>query len=80
MVFTKVGTEEGVLHIIYYETTLKKEGVVDLALHDPTDCDKVHDDDTLDIPGLQDVVPGELVTIIVHHPDKSVEEIQANCA
>lgn len=80
MVFTKVGAEKSILHIIYYETTLKKEGVIDLSLHNPADRDKVHDDDTLDIPGIQDVVPGESVTIFVHHPDDSVEEIQADCA
>lgn len=80
MVFTKVGNDAGVLHVSYYETTLKKEGVIDFALQDPSDGAKVHDDDTLEVPGIQDCTPGETVTIIVHHPDHSVEEIRANCA
>ncbi|MCH7958886.1 MAG: hypothetical protein IID08_02075 [Candidatus Hydrogenedentes bacterium] len=80
MVFTKVGSDSGILHIKYYETTLKKEGMVDFTLTNPADGAKFHDDDTLDIPGIQDCVPGEEMTIIVHHPDHSVDEIRANCA
>ena len=80
MVFTKVGSDSGILHVEFYESTLKKEGMIDLTLTDPADCAKVHDDDTLDIPGIQDCVPGETMTIIVHHPDHTVDEIRANCA
>lgn len=80
MVFMKIGSDSAILHVEYYESTLKKEGMVEFTLNDPADRSKVHDGDTLDIPGIQDCTPGEAMTIIVHHPDHTVDEIRANCA
>lgn len=77
MVFTKVGNDHDTLHISYYETTLHKQGVVDLMLENPADCAKIHQDDVVDIPGLTDAMPGEDMTILVHHPDQTTEELHA---
>ena len=80
MVFTKVAADHNVLHIAYYETKLKKQGMVDLALENAADLSKIHDDDSFEVIGLHDCIPGDHVTLIVHHPDHSVEEIPALCA
>lgn len=80
MVFTKVGNENDMLHVEYYESRLHREGFVDLKLADPTDAEKLHDDDTLEIPGVCDCHSGDEVTIVVHHPDDTIDEVRASCA
>lgn len=80
MVFSKVGRESNTLHIEYYETKLRKQGVLDLTVADHLDVEKIHDDDTIDFVGLHDCQPGDQVTLIIHHPDDSVEEVRTNCA
>lgn len=80
MVLTKVGRESDTLHIDYYETRLGKQGMLDLTIVDHSDLAKIHDDDTFDIVGLPDCRSGDRVTLVIHHPDHTVEEIQADCA
>ncbi len=80
MVLTKVGNEEDILHVEYYETKLHKEGCVELRLSNPSDAEKLHDEDTVEVIGVCDCHSGDQVTIVVHHPDDTVDEIQANCA
>ena len=80
MVMTIVGNDRDKLHIAYYETTLKKQGIIELTLADPADHEKIHDDDTVDIKGLHHCVPGDTVTLVLHHSDNATEEIEARCA
>lgn len=80
MVLTKVGSESDILHVEYYETKLHKEGCVELKLSNPTDAGKLHAEDTVEVLGVCDCHHGDEVTIVVHHPDHTVEEIHANCA
>lgn len=80
MVLTKVDSDRDTVHVEFYETKLHKEGVVELKLSDPSDAAKLHEDDTYEVLGVCDCHTGDEVTIIVHHPDKSVDEIQASCA
>ena len=80
MVFTMVGAERDTLHVAYYETKLRKQGIIGLTLSNAADLAKIHDDDTLDIVGLHDCCPGDSVMLIVHHPDQTTDEIQACCA
>ncbi len=78
MVFTKVGNDDGTLHVEYYESNLHKEGCVDLTLSNPADAEKIHDEDTVEIPGVCDCVSGEEVDIVVHHPDCTEDIVHAN--
>lgn len=80
MVMTIVGNDRDTLHISYYETTLKIQGIIDLTLADPADREKIQDDDTVDIEGLHHCVPGDMVTLVLHHSDNVTEEIKAQCA
>ena len=80
MVFTKVGSDLNTLHVTYYESAYHKEGFVDLTLLHPEDSSKIHTEDTVDIPGIQDHAPGEPVTVVVHHPDHSDDFIEAKYA
>lgn len=80
MVMTIMGNDRDKLHIVYYETTQKRQGVIELILSDPADQVKIHDDDTVDIKDLDRCAPGETVTLVLHHSDHATEEIQAQCA
>lgn len=80
MVFTKVGAEHDVLHVTYYETALSRQGIVDLTIDDSNEVSKIHEDDTVEIVGLSECVPGDEVTVVVHHPDDTIDEIAAHCA
>ena len=79
MVFTKVGNENNTLHVTYYETALEKEGILDLRLTNPGDRSKIHDDDTVDIVGIHDCIPGDQVTVVIHHRDHTIDEVNARC-
>lgn len=61
-----------------HETNLKKQGMLALTFANKEDYDKIQEDDTIDITGLQDFAPGIPLTLVLHHADGSVEEIQAN--
>lgn len=61
-----------------HETNLKKQGMLALTFADKADYDKIQEDDTIDIIGLQDFAPGIPLTLVLRHADGSVEEIQAN--
>lgn len=60
-----------------HETNLKKQGVLALTFANPADYEKIREDDLLDIP-LQDFAPGKQLKLVIHHADKSVEEIPLN--
>ena len=61
-----------------HETNLKKQGMLALTFADPADYDKVQEDDTVDILGLEDFAPGIALRIVLHHADGSVDEFYAN--
>ncbi len=50
-----------------HETNLKKQGMLGLTFANPADYDKVLEDDTFDIIGLQDFTPGKPLQIVLHH-------------
>lgn len=80
MVMAIVGNDRDKLHVSYYETTLKKQGTIELTLSDPADQTKIHQDDTVDIEGLYNCVPGDTVTLVLHHSNNATEIIEAQCA
>lgn len=61
-----------------HETNLKKQGMLALTFANPADYDKVQEDDTIDILGLESFAPGKPLTVVLHHKDGSTDEIQVN--
>lgn len=61
-----------------HETNLKKQGLLALTFADPKDFDKIQEEDLLAIKGLTEMAPGKPLTLELHHPDGSVEEISLN--
>jgi len=61
-----------------HETNLKKQGMLPLTFADPADYDKILEDDTVDITGLDKLSPGSQVKMIVKHKNGSSEEVLLN--
>ncbi len=52
-----------------HETNLKKQGMLALTFSDKADYEKVCEDDTVDIIGLDSFTPGRPIAIVLHHKD-----------
>ncbi|WP_159473240.1 aconitate hydratase [Dyadobacter sp. 3J3] len=61
-----------------HETNLKKQGMLALTFANTADYDKILEDDTIDIKGLQSFAPGVQLTIVLHHSDGTTEEFPVN--
>ncbi len=61
-----------------HETNLKKQGMLALTFADPSDYDKIREDDVIDILGLDDFTPGKPLTVVLHHADGSAEQFPVN--
>jgi aconitate hydratase len=61
-----------------HETNLKKQGMLALTFADKADYDKVQEDDSIDILGLQSFSPGVTLTIALHHKDGTKDEFIVN--
>jgi len=61
-----------------HETNLKKQGMLALTFADPADYDKIQEDDTIDVLGIQDFAPGTPLTIVLHHADGNTDQFEAN--
>ncbi|GAB3181589.1 aconitate hydratase [Telluribacter humicola] len=61
-----------------HETNLKKQGMLALTFANPNDYDKIHEDDTIDIVGLQNFAPNQPLAVVLHHANGSTDEIQVN--
>jgi len=61
-----------------HETNLKKQGMLPLTFDDPSDYDKIQEDDKLSIIGLKELAPGKQLTLVIHHADGSKEEAKLN--
>ena len=61
-----------------HETNLKKQGMLALTFANTADYDKIQEDDTIDIVGLQSFAPGVQLTIVLHHSDGTTEEFPVN--
>jgi aconitate hydratase len=61
-----------------HESNLKKQGMLALTFHDPSDYDKVREDDTIDIVGLRDFAPGQPLTVVLNHADGSQDSFQVD--
>jgi aconitate hydratase len=61
-----------------HETNLKKQGMLPLTFTDPSDYDKIREDDRISIVGLKELSPEKPVKMIVKHKDGSQDEIMLN--
>ncbi|MGK9368191.1 aconitate hydratase [Melioribacter sp. Ez-97] len=61
-----------------HETNLKKQGMLPLTFADPSDYDKIQEDDRISIVGLKELSPEKPVKMIVKHKDGSQDEIMLN--
>ncbi len=56
-----------------HETNLKKQGMLGLTFVNKDDYDKIRQDDTLDIVGLQEFAPAKPLSVVLHHADGTSE-------
>ncbi len=61
-----------------HETNLKKQGMLALTFVNPTDYDKICEDDQIDIVGLTSFAPGTPLKLVLHHSDGQSDEITVN--
>ncbi|MBI9072663.1 MAG: aconitate hydratase [Melioribacteraceae bacterium] len=61
-----------------HETNLKKQGMLPLTFDNPSDYDKIREDDKLSIIGLTDFTPGKPLTLVIKHSDDTSEEVVVN--
>lgn len=61
-----------------HETNLKKQGMLALTFVNTSDYDKIQEDDTIDILGLETFTEGQPLTIVLHHNDGTNEEFPVN--
>ena len=59
-----------------HETNLKKQGILGLVFDNKTDYNKILEDDTFNILGLQDFKPGKNLICEIIHSDKIIETIE----
>jgi len=59
-----------------HETNLKKQGVLPLTFARSADYDLVQEADTVDLLGIEKIMPGSVITGVFHHGDGSTSEIK----
>ena len=59
-----------------HESNLKKQGLLPFTFRDPSDYDRIHEDDRISLLGLANLSPGEPVTCVVHHSDGATETLE----
>ena len=61
-----------------HETNLKKQGMLALTFADANDYERILEDDTIDITGLNDFSPGKSLNVVLHHKDGNSESFSVN--
>ena len=61
-----------------HETNLKKQGMLALTFANKEDYNKIKEDDTIDILGLESFSPEKPLTVVLNHKDGTVDKISAN--
>ena len=61
-----------------HETNLKKQGMLALTFANPADYDKVLENDSIDILGLESFAPGKSLQVVLNHADGSSDTIEVN--
>jgi len=61
-----------------HETNLKKQGILALTFDNPSDYEKIHEDDQISINQLDVLAPGKPMECNILHTDKTSEKIKLN--
>jgi aconitate hydratase len=61
-----------------HETNLKKQGMLPLTFANPEDYDLIEEEDRINIIGLEDLLPGKQLKMIVKHKDGTKNEVILN--
>lgn len=61
-----------------HETNLKKQGLLALTFANPSDYDKIQEEDQLSILGLTEFSPGKPLQLLAQHTDGTEDQIQLN--
>lgn len=61
-----------------HETNLKKQGMLAVTFSNKEDYEKIMEDDTIDILGLTNFKPDQLLKAVLHHSNGSKDEILLN--
>ena len=61
-----------------HETNLKKQGMLALTFANPSDYEKIQEDDSIDITGLETFSEGVPLTVVLHHADGTNESFPVN--
>ena len=59
-----------------HESNLKKQGILPLTFANPSDYDRVREEDRVTLTNLSDLAPGVPVTAILHHADGTAERVE----
>ena len=61
-----------------HETNLKKQGMIGLTFDNKADYNKVMEDDSISVLGLNDFTPGKALTVVLEHSDGTSDEFLVN--
>ncbi len=61
-----------------HETNLKKQGMLPLTFANPSDYDKIKEDDIVSISGLTGLAPDKQLKLVIKHKDGSTDECLLN--
>ena len=59
-----------------HESNLKKQGVLPFTFSNPTDYEKIREDDEISLPEVMSIAVGRPVTAVIHHSDGSEEAVE----
>ena len=59
-----------------HESNLKKQGLLALTFQDPTDYDRIREEDRISLLGLAAMAPGKAVECLVRHTDGTTETLR----
>ncbi len=59
-----------------HETNLKKQGMLGLTFVNPYDYDLIRQDDSIDILGFGEMMPGKNLTVVLHHIGGTKDEFE----
>ncbi len=58
-----------------HETNLKKQGLLAITFANPTDYDKIEEDDSVSIPNIENLTPGQDLELVLEHKNGTRETI-----
>ena len=61
-----------------HETNLKKQGMLPLTFANPSDYDKIKEDDKLSVIGITELAPEKQLKLVIKHKDGSKDEAMLN--